>query len=108
MVHRQRPVTVGKCRNCSERNELSGFRSNVKRSNRIRIALILRLKLENDLVLIIWGKDRRDLALAVRGVQGFFNLAGRDAKGGCMITVNDHVYLGVSNLEVAGDVDQAR
>src|SRR5882762_4754301 len=101
MVHRQRPVTVGKCRNRSERNELPSFRSNVKRSNRIRIALILRLELENDLVLIIRGKDRRDLALAVRGIEGVFYLASRDAKGRRIIAVNHHVYLGVANLEVA-------
>ncbi len=79
----------------------------MKRTNRIRIALILRLELEDDLVLIIRGKDRRDLALAVRGIEGFFYVAGCDAKGGRIIAVNHHVYLGVSNLEVTGDVDQA-
>ena len=60
------------------------------------------------MVLIVGREDRRDLALAIGGIESVFHLIGGDAKRRGLVPVDHDVDLRILDLQVAGDVLQAR
>src|SRR6266511_2733045 len=72
------------------------------------VLLKSRLHLQDDLVLVRWSIDRRDLLSAIGIVEGTLDLQSRDSQSSCLITINLNIKLGIIGLNVAGYVQQSR
>jgi hypothetical protein len=68
----------------------------------------LRQQLHDHPVLVVRGVDGADLAGTVRVIQRRFYLIHIDSEGRGAITVDGHLHLGIFDLQIAGDIGEAR
>ena len=108
MVDGEGPQGLGKIRQRIQRHQLAAIGPHVQPLQGRGVHLIPGLQLHDDLILIIRGVDGGDLPGAVGIVEGVLDLLGRDPQGGRLVPVDQHVHLGVLDLEVAVHVHQPR
>ena len=108
MVDRQRGVAGRELRDAGQRNLPAGIRLDVNLVQRSRVQLILRINLEDDVVLVVLLVQRRDLPLAEGVVQRVVDRLRRNAEPGRRVAVDDEISLQAARLQVAIDVGQFR
>jgi len=92
---------------CGERNERAEGGADVEGIEVVRVRLEGGEDFEDDAVLVGGGVDGGDLLGAVSVGECGFDLVGGDAEGGSAIALDFHKHLGVRDLEIGCDVDEA-
>ena len=92
---------------CGEGDERAEDRAEVEGIEVLRVGLEGGEDFEDDAVLVGGGVDGGDLLGAVSVGEGGFDLVGGDAEGGGAIALDFDKDLGVSDLEIGGDIDEA-
>src|ERR1700719_991517 len=81
---------------------------NVERRDLVCVALIFWFQFQDDPILVIRRKNRRDLALPISGVDLVLDLIHSDSIRGRCVAVDLDVDLRISYLEIAAYVREAR
>ena len=92
---------------CGEGDERAEDRAEVEGIEVLRLGLEGGEDFEEDAVLVGGGVDGGDLLGAVSVGESGFDLVGGDAEGGGAIALDFHKYLGVRDLEIGSDIDEA-
>ena len=91
-----------------ERHQRAARRAHVEQRQHRRVGLVARLELHHHPVLVGGGEDGRHLALTVRVVERVLDGLRRHAERGSLVAIDLDGDLRLGDLQVAGDVDQAR
>ena len=108
MVDRERAEALGEARDGAQRDELARGRADIEFREHGGIALIAVLHLEDDVVFVVGRVDGRGLALAVGAVKSVFHGLWRDTQSRGLVAVHNDVGLGIPDLQIGGDVREAR
>src|SRR5262249_47227398 len=108
VVDAQRSDVAGQARHGVQRYQRAVARAHVQQRQGRRIVLVAGIQLEDHPILVAGRVDRRYLALTVGVVEGVLDLLRGDAQRGSFVAVDVDHHLRIGDLQIAGDIREAR